>query len=59
MANMKLLIGLLGFVAAFLGTLIALHFDFTVGLLVTTGGVFALWSMLPTTTFNRSRNDYR
>tara|TARA_Y100001970_G_scaffold39353_1_gene48452 strand:- start:1282 stop:1452 length:171 start_codon:yes stop_codon:yes gene_type:complete len=56
---MKLLIGLLGFVAAFLGTLIALHFDFTVGLLVTTGGVFALWSMLPTTTFNRSRNDYR
>ena len=56
---MKLLIGLLGFVTTFLGTLIALHFDFTVGLLVATGGVFALWSMLPSTTFNRSRNDYR
>ena len=40
---MKLLIGLSGFVITMLGVILALHFDFTIGLLVTFLGVFMFW----------------
>ena len=51
---MKLLIGLSGFVITMLGVILALHFDFTIGLLVTFFGVFMFWSMLPSTDSNES-----
>ena len=44
---MKLFIGLLGYVVLFLGVVLALHFDFTIGVIVAASGVFMFWAMLP------------
>ena len=44
---MKLLIGLFGYVLLMLGFILALHFDFTIGLLISASGVFMFWAMLP------------
>ena len=38
---------LFGFVFSFLGFIIALHLDFTIGLLICFGGVMALFDALP------------
>ena len=44
---MKLVIGLFGYILLMLGVILALHFDFTIGLLVSASGVFMFWAMLP------------
>jgi hypothetical protein len=44
---MKLLIGLFGYVLLMLGFILALNFDFTIGLLISASGVFMFWAMLP------------
>ena len=44
---MKLVIGLFGYVLLMLGVILALHFDFTIGLLISASGVFMFWAMLP------------
>ena len=44
---MKLLIGLFGSVLLMLGVILALHHDFTIGLLITASGFFMFWAMLP------------
>ena len=44
---MKLLIGLFGYILLMLGFILALHFDFTIGLLIAASGVFMFWAMLP------------
>jgi len=44
---MKLFIGLLGYVVLFLGIVLAIHFDFTIGVIVAASGVFMFWAMLP------------
>ena len=44
---MRLFIGLLGYVVLFLGVVLALHFDFTIGVIVAASGVFMFWAMLP------------
>ena len=55
---MKLLIGLSGFVITMLGVILALHFDFTIGLLVTFFGVFMFWAMLPSSDQNERLRRY-
>ena len=47
---MKLLIGLCGYILLMLGVILALHYDFTLGLLITASGVFMFWAMLPMST---------
>ena len=44
---MKLFLMLFGFVCLNLGIILALHFDFTIGLLVSAYGVCTFWLMLP------------
>ena len=44
---MRLFIGLLGYVVLFLGVVLAIHFDFTIGVIVAVSGVFMFWAMLP------------
>ena len=44
---MKLFIGLLGYVVLFLGVVLAIHFDFTIGVIIASSGVFMFWAMLP------------
>ncbi len=44
---MKLFIGLSGYVLIMLGVILSIHFDFTIGLLITASGVFMFWAMLP------------
>jgi len=46
-ALMKLLIGLCGYILLMLGVILALHYDFTLGLLITASGAFMFWAMLP------------
>ena len=55
---MKLFIGLNGFVITMLGVILALHFDFTIGLLITFLGVFMFWAMLPSTDQNERLRRY-
>jgi len=55
---MKLFIGLNGFVTTMLGVILALHFDFTIGLLITFLGVFMFWAMLPSTDSNERLRRY-
>ena len=45
---MKLLTGLFGYVLLMLGAILALHHDFTIGLLISFSGLFMFWGMLPT-----------
>ena len=55
---MKLFIGLLGFIMTMLGVILALHLNFTIGLLITFGGVFMFGQMLPTTDSNERLRRY-
>ncbi len=55
---MKLLIGLFGYVLLMLGFILALHFDFTIGLLIAASGVFMFWAMLPSVDQNERLRRY-
>ena len=55
---MKLLIGLCGYILLMLGVILALHYDFTLGLLITASGVFMFWAMLPSTDQNERLRRY-
>ena len=46
-ALMKILIGLFGYVLLMLGVILALHYDFTIGVIITASGFFMFWAMLP------------
>jgi len=45
---MKLLTGLSGYVLLMLGFILALHHDLIIGVLISFGGLFMFWGMLPT-----------
>jgi hypothetical protein len=55
---MKLLIGLCGYILLMLGVILALHYDFTLGLLITASGVFMFWAMLPSVDQNERLRRY-
>jgi len=52
---MRLALLLIGFVIVFLGMIVAIHADFVVGLLLTFGGCFMTFQMLPT--FRRTHDN--
>ena len=54
---MKLFLGLSGFIITMLGVILALHFDFTIGLIATFFGLFMFWGMLPSTEQNQYRQE--
>ncbi len=55
---MRLFLLLIGFISAMLGTILAYRFDFTLGIILLFWGVFALWSMLPSTDENERLRRY-
>ena len=55
---MKLFIGLSGYVLIMLGVILSIHFDFTIGLLITASGVFMFWAMLPSVDQNERLRRY-
>ena len=55
---MKLLIGLCGYILLMLGVILALHYDFTLGLLIAASGVFMFWAMLPSVDQNERLRRY-
>jgi len=55
---MRLFLLLIGFISAMLGTILAYRFDFTLGIILLFFGVFALWSMLPSTDENERLRRY-
>ena len=44
---MKLLICLCGYILLMLGVILALHYDMTLGVLISFSGLFMFWAMLP------------
>ena len=44
---MRLFTLLSGYVLLMLGVILAIHFDFTIGVLVGASGLFMCWAMLP------------
>ena len=44
---MRLFTLLSGYVLIMLGVILALHYDFTIGVLVSASGLFMFWAMLP------------
>jgi hypothetical protein len=46
-ALMRLFTLLSGYVLIMLGTILAVHYDFTIGVLVSASGLFMFWAMLP------------
>ena len=44
---MRLFTLLSGYVLLMLGLLLALHYDFTIGVLISAMGLFMFWAMLP------------
>ena len=44
---MRLFSLLSGYVLLMLGVILSIHFDFTIGLLITASGFFMFWAMLP------------
>jgi len=55
---MRLFLLLIGFICSMLGPILSYRFDFTIGLIVLFFGVFALWSMLPSTDENERLRRY-
>jgi|TARA_R100000458_G_C8128286_1_gene144351 hypothetical protein len=55
---MKLFLLLIGFISSMLGVILAYRFDFTIGIILLFFGVFALWSMLPSTDENERLRRY-
>ena len=46
-ALMRLFTLLSGYVLLMLGVILTLHYDFTIGVLITASGFFMFWAMLP------------
>ena len=46
-ALMRLFTLLSGYVLLMLGVILALNYDFTIGLLISASGLFMFWAMLP------------
>ena len=44
---MRLFTLLSGYVLLMLGVILAIHFDFTIGVIVSASGFFMFWAMLP------------
>ena len=44
---MRLFTLLSGYVLLMLGVITSIHFDFTIGVLITASGLFMFWAMLP------------
>ncbi len=44
---MRLFTLLSGYVLLMIGVLLSIHYDFTIGLLITASGFFMFWAMLP------------
>ena len=44
---MRLFTLLSGYVLLMLGVIISIHFDFTIGVLISASGLFMFWAMLP------------
>ena len=44
---MRLFTLLSGYVLIMLGAILAIRFDFTIGILISASGVFMFWAMLP------------
>ena len=55
---MRLFLLLIGFICSMLGPILSYRFDFTIGLIVLFFGLFALWSMLPSTDENERLRRY-
>ena len=55
---MKLFTMLFGFVLLNLGPILAIRFDFTIGLIVTAYGLFSFWAMLPSVDQNERLRRY-
>ena len=55
---MKLLILLSGYVILMLGVILALHYDFILGVLISASGVFMFWAMLPSVDQNERLRRY-
>ena len=55
---MRLFTLLSGYVLLMLGVILALHLNFTIGLLITFGGVSMFWQMLPSTDQNERLRRY-
>ena len=54
---MRLFLLLIGFISIMLGVILAYRFDFTIGIILLFFGVFAFWSMLPSTEQNQYRQE--
>ena len=44
---MRLFTLLSGYVLLMLGVILSIHFDFTIGVMVSASGLFMFWAMLP------------
>ena len=55
---MRLFTLLSGYVLMMLGAILAIHFDFTIGVLVSASGLFMFWAMLPSTDQNERLRRY-
>ena len=44
---MRLFTLLSGYVLLMLGVILSIHYDFTIGLLISASGLFMFWAMLP------------
>ena len=54
-ALMRLFTLLSGYLLLMLGTILALHYDFTIGVLDSASGLFMFWAMLPMHTDQNER----
>ena len=54
-ALMRLFTLLSGYVLLMLGVILSLHYDFTIGLLISASGLFMFWAMLPMHTDQNER----
>ena len=55
---MRLFTLLSGYVLLMLGVILAIHFDFTIGVIVGASGLFMFWAMLPSTDQNERLRRY-
>jgi hypothetical protein len=55
---MRLFLLLIGFISSMLGVILAYRYDLTIGIILLFFGVFALWSMLPSTDENERLRRY-
>ena len=52
---MRLFTLLSGYVLLMLGVVLSVHYDFTIGLLISASGLFMFWAMLPMHTDQNER----